>query len=385
MAEPSETNVSAEENLGSVFKLPNLLAGGLKLNVGGLKKKAERVSFVNYNLADFKYKDGVNATERLRQLDSLHLHAPLDSECAQLNIPNSRLDLLSLKDVLYLCGGLVGARFSSEDLSGLRVAVEGLAARWSEVELGYKGLDAAAKKLTLAPVLADPADPATQALRAFHRAADLYVEQVSTLQVAVRRIQGGVDRSGPGLGKFDADPESRVGKHMPDWLAALLALYDLHHPAEAGAAAGPKKAVTVGKLAVFLGGLMKGSGLAGLSAADSEAFSVVSALPCHYGLFYSSHCCLGAVAAGEQRLAGTAHQRAGGAPRAAGRAPQHAPLLGRALLRLPQQDDRAHLHAQGREGAAHCRRHLSVGLPVAKVAAWKCTFVCKITVFIKEQ
>lgn len=81
-----------------------------------LQKKTEK-EFTEHDFTEYINQTSINATSRLRLLDSIRLHSPLEGECKRLNIPNNRLNVLVLKDVLYLCG----ARFTSEDLTGAKV------------------------------------------------------------------------------------------------------------------------------------------------------------------------------------------------------------------------------------------------------------------------
>ncbi len=176
----------------------------LMLGLGGkssgvlLKKKTERVPFVNYDISLDLTNGNKAVADRLRQLDAYHLHSPTDVECTRLNLPNSRLNLLQLKDVLYLCGGLVGARFSTEDLTELREITHGMSDLWNDIENLFKSLDNVGKKLVLSTeALAAPCDEAdsspTGIVRRFHHLADKYLAQCSTLQQVVRRIQSTID------------------------------------------------------------------------------------------------------------------------------------------------------------------------------------------------
>lgn len=81
-----------------------------------------------------------------------------------------------------------------------------------------------------------------------------------------------------GIGKFDADPESKIGKKMPDWLSVLIAAYQRSvsdsQPTPTATAV-TNKPFTVGKLAVFLSSYM-GELRGTLGAAETDALSIVS-------------------------------------------------------------------------------------------------------------
>jgi hypothetical protein len=80
-----------------------------------------------------------------------------------------------------------------------------------------------------------------------------------------------------GIGKFDADPESKVGKKMPDWLSVLIAAYQQSASTSLPStdATTIVKSFTVGKLAVFLSNYM-GELRGTLGAAEADALSIVS-------------------------------------------------------------------------------------------------------------
>jgi hypothetical protein len=180
----------------------NPFAGGLKLGglkLGQLKKKEEKFAFVDYDLDSFTNQMTISATERLRQIDKFHLHAPLDNECILLNIPNNRLNLLILKDILYLSGGLVGTRFSNEDLANLRAILSTMSKLWNDLELRYKDMDATCKKLLIDDKQQEiDATSEASVVRNFHEIVDQYLKQLIELQAIVRRLQNSIDKSREG-------------------------------------------------------------------------------------------------------------------------------------------------------------------------------------------
>jgi hypothetical protein len=201
----SDHDLPLPPSLGEVTVVPptlNPFAGGLKftgLKMGQLKKKEEKLAFIDYDLASFFSQTSINATERLRQIDKFHLHAPLDSECSLLNVPNNRLNLLILKDILYLSGGLVGTRFSNEDLASLRGILPTMTKLWIELEMQYKVLDTVSKKLLINDKPQETEETnETSSVRKFHALVDQYLEQLVELQAIVRRLQNSIDKSKEG-------------------------------------------------------------------------------------------------------------------------------------------------------------------------------------------
>ena len=77
------------------------------------------------------------------------MHNPQDEECKLLNIPNDRINLHVKKNLLFLCGGGVGVRFTSDDLKNLDIITKELVELWNIIENIYKILDANMKKTLL--------------------------------------------------------------------------------------------------------------------------------------------------------------------------------------------------------------------------------------------
>ena len=133
--------------------LPPLPPLGLISNIKPviLKKKGfQQKLFIQYNIDDYISYTAACATERLRQLDYFYMHSPQEQECSILNIPNDRINLHSKKSLLFLCGGGVGVRFSSDDLKFLEVISNQLSGLWRNLESFYKiQLDSSMKKFVL--------------------------------------------------------------------------------------------------------------------------------------------------------------------------------------------------------------------------------------------
>ncbi len=107
-----------------------------------LKKSSEQTSFVKYNIDDQYMKQlNISVQERMRIMDRFFLHNPHpEEECALLNLPNSRLHLHSLKDVMYLSGGLVGIRFEGDELKDASSLLKVLSNLWAELDKNYKSM-----------------------------------------------------------------------------------------------------------------------------------------------------------------------------------------------------------------------------------------------------
>lgn len=86
-----------------------------------------------------------------------------------------------------------------------------------------------------------------------------------------RRVAGTIE-------KFDADPESKMGKKVPDWLGALMEAFDKSRVSTEPQPNGALKQTpfTVGGFAVYLGGQMLAAKDGQLTATESEALSTVS-------------------------------------------------------------------------------------------------------------
>jgi hypothetical protein len=133
----------------SIFRISSLLGG-----LGGLTKKKPqelKTKFIQKALNAEAVADlwKVSVADRMRYLDDLHKHAPLPEECEELNIPDDRLDLHTIKDILFLCGGCAGVRFTSEDFATIHLIVAKLVPLWEQLEKQFKEFDNASKKRIL--------------------------------------------------------------------------------------------------------------------------------------------------------------------------------------------------------------------------------------------
>ena len=173
-----------------------------KLNLGGgisLKPRAKPERITDYKIEQFLHHRGKNSTERLRELDKIRMYTPLPEEVELLNVTPYRMNLLVVQDVMYLCGGLVGVRFSSEELLELIRFTKGLATTWAEISKIFQEMSTACKKLSLpkedsASAVATE-DAELEQVQKLHQSADEYVTLFGHLQAFISEKQKGVDPS----------------------------------------------------------------------------------------------------------------------------------------------------------------------------------------------
>lgn len=163
------------------------------------KKNVEKV-FTDHDFPSYVQQSG-NATSRLRLLDSIRLHNPLEIECTRFNLPSSRLNVLVLKDVLHLCGGLVGARFSSEELLQCKSLVKQLSDLWASIELKYKGLNASQKKIqwnaaSSTSNSSEEANKEVEDVNKFFEETNEFLTKLQELQELIRKVRDSVDPEG---------------------------------------------------------------------------------------------------------------------------------------------------------------------------------------------
>jgi len=166
-----------------------------------LKPRAKPEKFTDYKIEQFLHHRGKNATERLRELDKIRMYTPLPDEIQLLNVTPYRMNLLVMQDVMYLCGGLVGVRFSSEELQELLRLTKGMNSAWNDVSKAFQEMSTACKKLSL-PVdeivpgaVVEQTRDDVDLVKKLHMYADEYVQLFAQLQVFVKEKQKGVDPS----------------------------------------------------------------------------------------------------------------------------------------------------------------------------------------------
>ncbi|KAJ1397356.1 hypothetical protein B484DRAFT_458719 [Ochromonadaceae sp. CCMP2298] len=270
--------------------------GGLGGVRGGkLRERVEKKTLVEYALA---FGRG-SATDRLRELDSVRQHTPLPAEVSLLNLTPYRLNLHDSQTLLHLCGGLVGVRFSSTDLTALLGLSKRMVTCWAGLDAQHKSMGAGAKKLVL-PASAPSSTPVSEGssavegsavessvvagvavessavggigaeaesedvaqVRAFHATADEYVLLLQELQRVLREKQAEIDPSSKRELRIDADPESKVGRKLPAWLSTLAE----KHAAAGAAAAAAAAAATTADAAGTAGAAASGGAANGAAA-----------------------------------------------------------------------------------------------------------------------
>jgi hypothetical protein len=179
-----------------------------------LKKSVEQSSFVKYKLDDsYIGVHNVSVQDRMRVMDRFNLHNPhAQEECTFLNLPSNRLHLHSLKDVMYLSGGLVGVRFESDELKQTSELCNQLAVLWADIDKLYKGMSSIERKTILSTsavvVTAEATldtnpdailDVKVDNVTKFHQLCDQYLEIIKDLQRMVLKKQGQIDVNEAGI------------------------------------------------------------------------------------------------------------------------------------------------------------------------------------------
>lgn len=177
-----------------------------------LKERFRKEKITDYKLDQFMPHRGKTVTERMRELDHIKLHTPLPEEVELLNVSPYRMDLIATQEIMYLCGGLVGVRFSSSDLAMLIRLSKEMGALWAQLGELFKCMSAASKKLVLTDTATSTSTgvanditsasavsledvSAEEAVRKFHQLADEYVMHFGELQRLITEKQKSIDPS----------------------------------------------------------------------------------------------------------------------------------------------------------------------------------------------
>ncbi len=159
-----------------------------------LKKSNEQTSFAKYNIDEQYMKQlNISVQERMRIMDRFFLHNPHpEEECSLLNLPNNRLHLHSLKDVMYLSGGLVGIRFESDELKDASTLLKVLSNLWAELDKNYKSMTNNERKIIWGN---EVEGDGTSKVGQFHKQCDEYLCYIKELQLLVVKKQSQIDCS----------------------------------------------------------------------------------------------------------------------------------------------------------------------------------------------
>jgi hypothetical protein len=102
-----------------------------------LRKTAPREKFVNFNLQSLDHYF-ISIPMRMRALNFLRFYEILPEESVELNLPKSKkIDMFSIKELFYLCGGYVGIRFADDDFKLLDIITKELKIYWTNMEEIY--------------------------------------------------------------------------------------------------------------------------------------------------------------------------------------------------------------------------------------------------------
>jgi len=283
--------------------------------LGGLKSRPKPLKFTEQKLTEEALLAQWSAPviDRMRTLDNMRKPMPLPDECSLLNIPDRRLDVHVLKDILMLCGCSAGGRFTTTEFAAARTGSQSLSELWESTNTSFELLDKTQRKVVLSRSFSIPAEheqetvaqlrtelkqavaakaaaaaaaaevqestnpsgaDASESIQhasviAFHQLADAYLRAVRAVQALARAKQqqlAEMDRDSK-ADEQAPDDESR-GRPMPDWLQTLTDLWEskglpvvawhLEHSTvpPVPASAIKLKANTIGKFAAYLSGMM---------------------------------------------------------------------------------------------------------------------------------
>jgi hypothetical protein len=214
----TDQSSNAENNRPPPPSFPNsfLLGSG---PIGGrlLKKVNKKKAFCDINIMELL--NGSRATslnERMRSIDTLRFHSPVEEECKMLHIPDDRINLLQLKDLLYLCGGGVGVRFTGEDLNSLKTISTTMGGVWAEVDRAYSLLTPAQKKIVVSDIsihdiqVGSAEESDVKSVVSLHELLDSYLKLAAELQNTVKGKQASIVVSEDSANNGDGFSLSRI-------------------------------------------------------------------------------------------------------------------------------------------------------------------------------
>ena len=255
----------------------------------------KRFTMLDMTLPEDRWKK--NLTERMREVDDLRMRVPVPEECTELNIPDSRLNLHSLQNILLLCGGCVGVRFTGDELPALIASTTACETLYVKIDTTFKTLPMTAKNRRLhGPYEIIESTTSSSSVRCTHpediavgsesndvanvqHQLDGYIDKMRQLQTLVRTKNATLPSPEERLKyqRYGKDPDAIEGAaSQPQWLSVLMAKYSKAVGLETDESAvqthGHGK-ITLGKLAAYLSCIAMG--LFACSAEEKEAFFVI--------------------------------------------------------------------------------------------------------------
>jgi hypothetical protein len=209
--------------------------GGL----GGLtKKKKKQLRFQKKlafceELPTSSDQEKIAPTDRMRELDSMRMHRPTDNERKILALPESKERVLvhSLGDVMLLCGGRRGIRFSGDELRKLTASTTELEARFKNLETIFNSLPSSSRRKILAADVTSVGtlpEEGEETSMPFHRASNSYLDEYHALEEICRAKMAAVQKqaeSGEEMPKPDPEFDEKSKQPFPEWLMVLIARY----------------------------------------------------------------------------------------------------------------------------------------------------------------
>ena len=254
----------------------------------------KRFTMLDMTLQEDRWKK--NLTERMRELDDIRMRVPVPEECTELNIPDSRLNLHSLQNILLLCGGCVGVRFTGDELPALIASTTSCEALFVKIDSAFKALPTTDKNRRLHGPYEVIESTSSSSVRCTHPddiaagsesneianvqyQLDGYIDKMRQLQTLVRTKNATLPSPEERLKYqgYGKDPDAIEGAaSQPQWLSVLMAKYSkavgLDTDESSVQTHGHGK-ITLGKLAAYFSCIAMG--LFACSADEKDAFFVI--------------------------------------------------------------------------------------------------------------
>ena len=267
-------------------------SGGAGLRKTETEKK--RFTMLDMTLQEDRWKK--NLTERMREVDDIRMRAPVPEECTELNIPDSRLNLHSLQNILLLCGGCVGVRFSGDDLQELIASTTACETLFVKIDAAFKTLPTTAKNRRLHGPYEVTESTSSSSVRCLHPddiavgsesidvanvqyQLDGYIDKMRQLQILVRTKNATLPSPEERLKyqRYGKDPDAIEGAaSQPQWLSVLIAKYSKAvglDTDEGSLQTHGHGKITLGKLAAYLSCIAMG--LFACTSDEKDAFFVI--------------------------------------------------------------------------------------------------------------